>query len=151
LSGKEFAYGGVIFSAEGLVLLREPTNQHGRYVWTFPKGQQEGDETPEETALRETWEEAGVRAEIVEQIPGRFAGTTGVTIYFLMRPVGEATQPDEKETARVRWVTPEEARNLIRKTKTPKGVERDLAVLEAALRHIERLGLLGMRRSMGGS
>jgi hypothetical protein len=49
----------------------------------------------------------------------------------------------------VRWVPPEEARGLIRKTETPKGVERDLAVLEAALRRIESLGLLGTRRSLG--
>jgi 8-oxo-dGTP pyrophosphatase MutT (NUDIX family) len=66
-------------------------------VWTFPKGQQEGDESPEETALRETWEEAGVRAEVVEQISGVFAGTTGASIYFLMRPTGETTKPDQKE------------------------------------------------------
>lgn len=29
--------------------------------WSFPKGHKEGDETPEESARRELWEETGIR------------------------------------------------------------------------------------------
>lgn len=51
----EPAYGGVIFDTDGGVLLREPANHKYGNVWTFSKGRPEPGETPDETALRETW------------------------------------------------------------------------------------------------
>lgn len=133
MTGKEFAYGGIVIDTEGRVLLREPSSHFGGYIWTFPKGRPEGGETPKETALRETREETGLIAEIVERIPGSFFGGTTENIYFLMRPTGRAGEPD-KETANLQWATPDEARKLIRMTeKNPVGLKRDLAVLEAAI------------------
>lgn len=131
--GRKLHYGGVLFDTEGRVLLREPRGHFGRYVWTFPKGSPEEGESPEETALRETQEETGFAAEVLHQIPGTFLGTRSDNVYFLMRPVGQVSEPDE-ETATLRWAAPAEARELIRMTKTPEGVKRDLDVLEAALR-----------------
>jgi 8-oxo-dGTP diphosphatase len=46
----------VLFSSKGLVLVRDE-----RRAWEFPGGHREGDETYEETAAREVFEEAGVR------------------------------------------------------------------------------------------
>lgn len=133
MSGKALAYGGVVMDVSGRVLLREPSGHYDGYVWTFPKGRPSHGETPEETALRETREETGVVAEIVAEIPGVFAGGTTDNVYFLMRPTGEAGEP-ENETASVCWVaTPERAREMIGETMNPVGRARDLAVLEAAL------------------
>lgn len=133
MSGKALAYGGVVMDVSGRVLLREPSGHYDGYVWTFPKGRPSHGETPEETALRETREETGVVAEIVAEIPGVFAGGTTDNVYFLMRPTGEAGEP-ENETASVCWVaTPERAREMIGETTNPVGRARDLAVLEAAL------------------
>jgi ADP-ribose pyrophosphatase YjhB (NUDIX family) len=133
LTGKELACGGVVIDAAGRVLLREPSGHFDGYVWTFPKGRPYGGETPEQTALRETQEETGVVAEIVDQVPGSFPGGTTDNIYFLMRPTGRTKTPDMKETASVLWTPPDKTRELIGQTTNLVGRARDLAVLEAAI------------------
>jgi 8-oxo-dGTP pyrophosphatase MutT (NUDIX family) len=135
------AYGGVMFDSDGRVLLREPRNHYDGNVWTFSKGRPQPGETQREAALRETREETGVFADIVDRVPGTFPGTVTETTYFLMRPTGLCRPPDTKETWSVRWATPDEARELIKETTNPKARERDLAVLEEALalrRRLER-------------
>jgi len=136
---KENAYGGVVINQEGRILLREPKKHYDNYVWTFPKGrpdkEQKPDETPEETAIREVFEETGVKAEIKERLPGVYQGGTTETIFFLMSLI-EDTGTFDGETQAVRWVVPEEARDLISMTTNPIGRKRDLNVLEEALRLI---------------
>jgi 8-oxo-dGTP pyrophosphatase MutT (NUDIX family) len=132
MSGKALAYGGVVMDRTGRILLREPSGHFDGYVWTFSKGRPSHGETPEQTAIRETREETGVVAEIVTEIPGIFAGGTTDNVYFLMRPIGEASEPED-ETASVCWVTADRARKMIGETTNLMGRARDLAVLEAAL------------------
>lgn len=127
------AYGGVLINGTGQVLLREPANHYDGYVWTFAKGRPDPGETPEQTALREVFEETGLRANIITVIPGVFAGSTTSTVFFLMEPVG-APQPFSRETASIRWAKEAEAKDLIRKTTNTVGARRDLAVLEAGIR-----------------
>lgn len=128
----KMAYGGVIFDDEGRVLLREPKNHYDGYVWTFPKGRPNPGEGPEEAALREVFEESGVTAEIVGQVPGSFMGGITENFYYLMRLVTTG-HPLDDETAQVRWATHEEAKALIAKTTNATGRKRDLRVLEAAV------------------
>lgn len=135
---KADAYGGVLIDDAGRVLLREPTNHFGGYVWTFAKGRPDPGETPEEAALREVLEETGQPARIVAPIPQVFAGTTTSTAFFLMVPMGEPGL-FSSETSAVRWVTPEEARALISMTPSSTGRNRDLAVLDAGLDAWRRL------------
>lgn len=125
------AYGGVVLDQANRVLLREPLNHYGGYVWTFAKGGPDKGETPEQTALREVLEETGVKAEIIQQIPGDFPGDTSTTIFFLMR-MKEDTGKFHNETASVRWVTFDEAPSLINQTTSTKGRKRDLEVLAKA-------------------
>ena len=136
---KEMAYGGVVINQEGRILLREPKGHYDNYVWTFPKGRpkkgQTPDETREVTALREVLEETGIKAEIRKRLPGVYEGGTTETIFFLMSLI-EDTGKFDGETQSVRWVTPEEAKALISETTNQKGRERDLQVLEDALRLI---------------
>lgn len=129
------AYGGVIFDATGRVLLREPTNHFGGYAWTFPKGKADAGESPEQAALREVREETGCEAIILASIPGDFPGDTSTNHYFLMQEAvpGAALGKHDWETSAVRWASPDEARALIEMTPNPKGRNRDMAVLEAAL------------------
>lgn len=125
------AYGGVLINDRGEVLLREPTNHFGGFVWTFAKGKPEPGEAPGATALREVLEETGQAARIVAVIPAVFAGTTSQTVFFLMEPEGEPGA-FSKETARVRWAREGAARRLIGRTRTSTGRDRDLAVLGSA-------------------
>jgi 8-oxo-dGTP diphosphatase len=127
------SYGGVIFNDEGQVLLRRPTNDFGGTVWTFAKGTQDNGLSPEETAIKEVREETGYECHILGRIPGSFAGTHSHTEYFLMMPKGEPGSYDPKETQALKWVSPSEAPEYIRKTKTAKARDRDLNVLAAAV------------------
>lgn len=123
------AAGGVVINDDGLILVREPLNHFDGYVWTFPKGGVDAGETDEQGALREVEEESGVRAEIVERIPGEWK-TGSINRYFLMRPIENTGQHDE-ETAQIAFVTYDEAKELLAETKNKRGRERDLEVLDA--------------------
>src|SRR6516164_2080637 len=110
--GVKHSYGGVVIGVDGRVLLRAPTERRHGQMWTFAKGKAKLFEAPEKAALREVLEETGVRARILEKIPGEFAGTKTVSEYFLMAPL-EDTKQFDGETRMVRWVTQEEAAALI--------------------------------------
>lgn len=126
------AYGGVVFDDDGQVLLRKPSSEFDGYVWTFAKGRPKPGQGPEEAALCEVQEETGLVCEIVAGVPGSFEDGTTINEYFLMKPVRDAGAFDS-ETEEVRWVTPEQAREMIARTRSAVGRKRDLAVLEAAL------------------
>ncbi|MEQ9569151.1 MAG: NUDIX hydrolase [Longimicrobiales bacterium] len=132
-NGVEVAYGGVVIDEQSRVLLREPSDHYGGYVWTFAKGRPDPGDQPTDTALREVREELGVEAAIVAEIAGWFVGTTTDTRMFVMCPVVE-NGDFHGETARVRWVSFAEAEVLLAQTTSSTGRARDLAILEAARR-----------------
>ncbi len=125
------AYGGVVIDLSGRVLLRKPADTQRGVAWTFPKGKPKPRETPDETALREVWEETGVRGKILEKIPGHFMGARTRHEFFLMVPL-EITGHHDHETLELRWATQEQAAALISLTRRDKRRERDLQVLELA-------------------
>jgi 8-oxo-dGTP pyrophosphatase MutT (NUDIX family) len=129
----KYAYGGVVINSSGEVLLREPADHYKGHVWTFAKGKPQPGETPEETALREVLEETGVRARIIEKIPGVFSGATTSNEYFLMAPL-ENTGTFDTETFSIKWVSKQEAKDLISLTHRPNRRRRDLRVLKLAYR-----------------
>jgi 8-oxo-dGTP pyrophosphatase MutT (NUDIX family) len=135
------AYGGVLINSEGKVLLREPKGHFDGYVWTFPKGKVDGPEDHgEPCALREVLEETGFQAEVIAKLPGSYKGGTSRTEFFLMRPKDNPVAFD-METQSIRWVTFDEARELIGKTTNLGGRARDLKVLEDALATAKSIGL----------
>ncbi len=87
-----------------------------RSVWSLPKGTPDGDETPEQTALREVGEETGLRVCILDTIgdihyrfvcDGRRIDKT--VQYFLMEPTGGDLSGHDHEFEEVRWFALEEA------------------------------------------
>ena len=130
---------GDLMRAAGGMLTR--TGEHGaleiavihrphREDWSFPKGKLEQDETFEECALRETFEETGLRCEL-----GRFLGVTEyvhrkgrpkIVAYWLMSVVDGTFQANE-EADELRWVSLDEARELVTYER-----DRDLLDLVAA-------------------
>ncbi len=75
------AYGGVLLTACGQVLLREPANHFDGYHWTFAKGKADPEENPEHTALREVYEETGYVCQIVGVLPGVYKSSLSSTGY----------------------------------------------------------------------
>lgn len=125
------SYGGVVVSGGRRVLLREPTKHHGGYAWTFAKTEAKPGESPRDAAVRAVREKTGYDAEIRISVPGTFKGSASSTCYYVM----DAKHPPAKpnwQTAALRWVNFDEARDLIRQSPNGEGRDRDLAILDAA-------------------
>jgi 8-oxo-dGTP pyrophosphatase MutT (NUDIX family) len=79
-------------------------------LWIFPKGHIEPGESPPETALRETAEEAGVDGELIGPVgdPLEFlSGREPVRVsYFLIRATAEGESPERRKKA---WYRVDEA------------------------------------------
>ena len=130
------SYGGVVISGGRRVLLREPTKHHGGYAWTFAKTKASPGESPRDAALRAVREKTGYDAMIRISIAGLFGGTSSHTGYYVM----EAKHPSAKanwQTTGLRWAEFDDARDLIRQSPNAIGRDRDLAILDAAIKAAE--------------
>jgi 8-oxo-dGTP pyrophosphatase MutT (NUDIX family) len=135
----EFSAGGVVVRDRDCVVI-VPTRRaaDGRRVLALPKGHPDGDETPQDAALREVREEAGVEARAIEKLGDvRYFYQRGgrriakvVSFYLLEYVAGEPEEHDH-EVEEARWMPLEEAAKAL----TYKG-ERDMAV--RALRRLDR-------------
>jgi len=100
---------GVIVVKDNKILFQKRKNSHGDGTWSFPGGHLEFNETPEECAKRETYEEFGIKIKNV-----RFAGITNdlftegkhyITIFIISDyDSGEITirEPDKSEAWELR-------------------------------------------------
>ena len=105
------AAGGVVVRDDGRVaVIHRP-----RYDdWSLPKGKLDPGESFEDGAVREVWEETGVRGRIVAELAStRYLDRKGrdkLVRWYRMEPEGE---PDgfaaTNEVDELRWVTPDEA------------------------------------------
>ncbi len=81
--GLKAATGCVIEEPDGRVWLVSPTNEHGGYKTTFPKGtlDEDDDLSYQANAIKEAYEEAGLQVRIIGFI-GDVRRTTSVTRYY---------------------------------------------------------------------
>jgi 8-oxo-dGTP pyrophosphatase MutT (NUDIX family) len=102
-----------------IVLGRRRRERDGS-TWSLPKGTPDGDETLEETAIREVQEETGLRVRIVSPVgdihytffqDGRRISKT--VHYFLMEATGGDLSQHDREFEDVRWVPLGEAERLM--------------------------------------
>jgi 8-oxo-dGTP pyrophosphatase MutT (NUDIX family) len=133
----EFSAGGVVVRDRDCVVI-VPTRRaaEGRRVLALPKGHPDGDETPQDAALREVREEAGVEARAVEKLGDvrYFYQRDGqriakVVSFFLLEYVAGEPEQHDHEVEEARWMALEEAATAL----SYKG-ERDMAA-----RALERL------------
>lgn len=88
----------------------------GKPLWTFPAGEAEPGESPEDTAIREAKEETGLQIKVSHVIGERqHPVTSRHMIYVAARPYqGTAVHVgDEAELAEVRWVSADVADELM--------------------------------------
>jgi predicted DNA-binding WGR domain protein/ADP-ribose pyrophosphatase YjhB (NUDIX family) len=99
---KYAAAGVVVTEADGRVWLTSPTNNFGGYRNTFPKGTQEPGLTLQQTAIKEAWEETGLKIAITGVL-GDFERTTSVARYYTARRIGgdPASQGWESQALRL--------------------------------------------------
>jgi 8-oxo-dGTP pyrophosphatase MutT (NUDIX family) len=106
--------GGVVVrrdSDELRFLLVTARRQPG--LWVFPKGHIESGETPEQAAVREVLEEAGVEATIISPVGAtEFRSARGPVRaqFYLMDFVSEGSPGEDRRRA---WLTGDEARRAL--------------------------------------
>jgi 8-oxo-dGTP pyrophosphatase MutT (NUDIX family) len=93
--------------------------------WTFPAGKMEVGESPEDTAVRETWEETGLTVHTGGVIGGRIHPLTGWRIVYVAATPAIETEARfrealkyfetwvDRELTEVRWVSLAEAEELM--------------------------------------
>jgi ADP-ribose pyrophosphatase YjhB (NUDIX family) len=114
----------VIVESDGRVWVVEPKGHFGGYEHTFPKGGVSKGLTLQQTAMKEVWEESGLKVEILDTI-GDFKGTTSTTRYYLAKRTGGAPWMFGEETATVNLASLDDVEKLL-------NVQRDKDILAVA-------------------
>jgi 8-oxo-dGTP pyrophosphatase MutT (NUDIX family) len=112
----EVSAGGFVISKSDphLVALMARFNRGGKLEWCIPKGHLEKNETSEQAALREVFEETGLEAEIIAELgevnyqfiqDGSKISKT-VHVYLMQQTGGELTFENDphKEASELEWV-----------------------------------------------
>jgi len=128
--GRWISAGGVVFDRKGRIALVKQLDRTLRSRWTLPKGRLDAGESLEQAALREVYEESGLRARVAGYL-GCHDGRRKRIHYFAMLLTADEGEHDD-ETEKVRFVKPAKARRLVRS-------QRDRAVLGWALAKGDRL------------
>jgi 8-oxo-dGTP pyrophosphatase MutT (NUDIX family) len=85
--GKKLATGMVIMEPDGRFWPVAPANAFGGYKATFPKGRLEPSMAPQATAIKEAFQEAGLKVKITGLI-GDFERSQTITRYYSTRRLG---------------------------------------------------------------
>jgi 8-oxo-dGTP pyrophosphatase MutT (NUDIX family) len=142
---REFSAGGVVvrrMAGRWWAALVRPRRDPGqREVWALPKGLIDAGEHAPETAIREAYEETGVRARVdrklgdVRYVYSRRGGERvfKVVSFFLLRAgggrIGELPPGMEREVSEARWFPLEDAPDVLAYRGERDMAERALTIL----------------------
>ena len=115
--------GGIVFrfsdSIPQLVVGRRK-REKDTSTWTLPKGTPDPGETLEQTALREVREETGLTVRILSPLDAikysfvqRGTRIHKTVHYFMMEPTGGGLEGHDREFEEVRWVSFDDAADLL--------------------------------------
>lgn len=114
------AAGGVVLRERDGVLEVAIAGRASDGTWVFPKGTPDGDELPEETALREVAEETGLSVRVIASLGSidYWFASGGVRFhkivhFYLMEATGGDVSLHDHEYDEVRWLPVDEARELL--------------------------------------
>jgi 8-oxo-dGTP diphosphatase len=107
------AAGGVVVRDGAICLVHRP-----RYDdWSVPKGKVDDGESFEEAALREVWEETGLRCRLGDELEAAryrdHKDRPKLVRYWLMEPVEDDGFVPNDEVDELRWLSPAQARELV--------------------------------------
>jgi 8-oxo-dGTP pyrophosphatase MutT (NUDIX family) len=123
---KETSAGGFVLAADGsakVVLIGRLQRRRAALEWCVPKGHPEGEESIEEAAVREVFEETGIMSEIVAPLgsidyefytPDKLIAKT--VHHFLLRQTGgnlDVTGDPNQEAVEARWFDLEELNSVL--------------------------------------
>lgn len=91
-SSKKPAAGVVVVERDGRVWVVHPTNEFGNYKATFPKGRQDPGLSLQATAIREAWEESGLKVQITGYLGDFERSTTNTRLYLAERTGGTPSE-----------------------------------------------------------
>ena len=130
---REISAGGIVYKKENnlvfiLMIQTSGKSAETKKAWTFPKGHIDGDEKPEETAVREVREETGITAKIVEKL-GSIKYTFlwegenifKIVTWYLMEYVSGDPSGHDYEVEEAKWIELSEVEPLL-KYKTDKEI-----------------------------
>jgi 8-oxo-dGTP pyrophosphatase MutT (NUDIX family) len=120
--------GGVVWNRKGEVAVVLQKSRAKHLQWTFPKGRIDRGETTESAALREVYEESGLRARILGYL-GEHENDRHFTHYYQMY-LEQDDGVHDRETKEVRFVKLAKARRLL-------SSRRDLNVLKRARKYAQ--------------
>jgi len=125
--GKPPASGVVVLESDGRVWVVSPSNQHGGYVNTFPKGKLDSGLGLRANALKEAFEESGLQVELTGFLCDSVRSTS-MTRYYTAKRVGGHPGVMGWETQAVHLVPRDQLASVVTH-KNDQGVLEALAAL----------------------
>jgi 8-oxo-dGTP pyrophosphatase MutT (NUDIX family) len=132
--------GGVVYRAHDGSIELVVCGRTQPQTWSLPKGTPESGESLEEAALREVQEETGLKVEVKRPLgvirywfvrPSDQVRCHKTVHFYLMSPIGGATEQHDPEFDDVRWFPASEALRLLTHANEARIAERALAQVEA--------------------
>ncbi len=113
--GKNVGAGVIIREPDGRLWITRPTNGFGGYEHTWPKGTVEGGLSLQASAIKEAYEETGLKVKIVGVL-GDFERTTSKARYYVAERVGGTPADMGWESQAMRLVPPSKLGKYLNRT-----------------------------------
>lgn len=110
--GKTMGSGVIVVEPDGRMWLTKPTNHFGGYQQTFPKGTVENGLPLQASAIKEAFEETGLKVRITGVL-GDYERTTSVARFYIAQRVGGTPSDMGWESQAVRLAAPGDLNRLL--------------------------------------